>query len=69
MPALTTQATLIFSPGTLMKKPAPKTKGQRMAEKARKLTNHASPEERQRLFDRAMSLIYSGKTAARAHRR
>jgi hypothetical protein len=53
----------------MTRKPATKTKGQRMAEKARKLTNHASPEERQRLLAGAMTLIYGGKATARAHRR
>ena len=52
----------------MSKKLTQKTKGQRMAEKARKLTNHASDEERQRLLAGAMSMIYAGKAAAGAHR-
>ena len=50
-------------------KKAPKTKGQKMAEKARQLTNHATDSERERLLGVAMSLIYrGGKNAACVNR-
>lgn len=50
-------------------KKAPKTKGQKMAEKARQLANHATDSERERLLGIAMSLIYrGGKNAACVNR-
>jgi hypothetical protein len=41
-------------------KKATKTKGQKMAEKARQLTNSATDIERERLLGVALSLIYQG---------
>ncbi len=41
-------------------KKAPKTKGQKMADKARQLTNPATDSERERLLGVALNLIYKG---------
>ena len=45
-------------------KKAPKTKGQKMADKARQLTNPATDSERERLLGVALNLIYKGGNGA-----
>jgi len=44
----------------MAEKNTPKTKGQKMAEKARQLTNSATDAERERLVGVALHLIYKG---------
>ena len=49
---------------TMSTKKEPKTKGQKMADKARQLTNPATDSERKRLLGVAMNLIYKGGNGA-----